>query len=103
MRYTVEISVRGQITETRDLGEKTVIGRGSQADLIIANDGISRKHLLIEVVDGEKVYLTDLASANGTLIASQKLNPHEKLEFSTFFMPIKLSKEITLMIVQNAY
>lgn len=48
-------------------GPVTVIGRGSEADIIVDDPGISRRHLEIRVTpDG--VIATDLGSTNGTYV-----------------------------------
>lgn len=52
--------VRHPLTRSR-----TVIGRGSEADITLDDTGTSRKHLEI-LWDGERAQLTDLGSTNGT-------------------------------------
>lgn len=48
-------------------GPVTVIGRGSEADIIVDDSGVSRRHLEIRVTpDG--VIATDLGSTNGTYV-----------------------------------
>ncbi len=44
---------------------RTVIGRGSEADITLDDSGTSRKHLEI-LWDGERAQITDLGSTNGT-------------------------------------
>ncbi|HET6284418.1 MAG TPA: GGDEF domain-containing protein [Polyangia bacterium] len=44
---------------------ETVIGRDTEADLRVADDGVSRRHALL-VQDGASVILRDLGSTNGT-------------------------------------
>lgn len=53
---------------------RTVIGRGSDADITIADAGSSRKHAEV-LWDGERAMLRDLGSTNGT-----KLNGHKVRE-----------------------
>ncbi|MCS5495350.1 FhaA domain-containing protein [Curtobacterium flaccumfaciens] len=49
---------------------RTVIGRGSDADITIADTGTSRKH--VEVLwDGKHVQATDLGSTNGSKLNGQ--------------------------------
>lgn len=49
---------------------RTVIGRGSDADITIADTGTSRKH--VEVLwDGEHAQATDLGSTNGSKLNGQ--------------------------------
>ena len=52
--------VRHPLTRSR-----TVIGRGSEADITLDDTGTSRKHLEI-LWDGERAQITDLGSTNGT-------------------------------------
>ena len=57
---------RHTITKSR-----TVIGRGSDADITVADPGTSRKH--IEVLwDGERAMVRDLGSTNGSLLEGQR-------------------------------
>lgn len=51
---------------------RTVIGRGSDADITIADAGSSRKHAEI-LWDGERAMFRDLGSTNGTKVNGQKL------------------------------
>jgi len=44
---------------------RTIIGRGSEADITIADTGTSRKHIEI-LWDGERAQVTDLGSTNGS-------------------------------------
>ncbi|MCC2028463.1 FhaA domain-containing protein [Microbacterium tenebrionis] len=51
---------------------RTVIGRGSDADITIADAGSSRKH--VEVLwDGERAMMRDLGSTNGTKVNGEKV------------------------------
>lgn len=49
---------------------RTVIGRGSDADITIPDSGTSRKHVEI-LWDGERALVRDLGSTNGTMLDSQ--------------------------------
>lgn len=51
---------------------RTVIGRGSDADITIADAGSSRRHAEI-LWDGERGLLRDLGSTNGTKVDGQKV------------------------------
>lgn len=51
---------------------RTVIGRGSDADITIADAGSSRKHAEI-LWDGERAMMRDLGSTNGTKVNGQKV------------------------------
>jgi len=51
---------------------RTVIGRGSDADITVADSGTSRKHVEI-LWDGERAMVRDLQSTNGTLLNGRKV------------------------------
>src|SRR5580698_10856820 len=57
-------------------GEKTVIGRGQKAQIRLLDDGISREHAQV-VVEGNKIYLQDLGSTNGTFCNGLKVDRKE--------------------------
>ena len=49
-----------------------IIGRSSQADIVIPHEGMSRKHCLIENKNGQ-LFITDLESANGVFIDEKRI------------------------------
>ena len=53
-------------------GPVTVIGRGSEADIIIDDPGVSRRHLEIRVTP-DAVVATDLDSTNGTFVEGHQV------------------------------
>ena len=50
----------------------TVIGRGAEADLRLADTGVSRAHAEVRR-DGAEVRITDLGSTNGTLVNGHRI------------------------------
>ncbi|MFF8187038.1 FhaA domain-containing protein [Microbacterium sp. NPDC016588] len=52
---------------------RTVIGRGSDADITIPDAGTSRKHVEI-LWDGERAMVRDLGSTNGTTLNGRKVS-----------------------------
>jgi hypothetical protein len=54
------------------LQERTVIGRGSEADITVDDAGISRRHLEI-VWDGRRAEARDLGSTNGSTLNGARL------------------------------
>jgi hypothetical protein len=54
------------------LSARTVIGRGSEADITVDDTGISRKHLEI-VWDGRRAEARDLGSTNGSTLNGARL------------------------------
>ncbi|WP_336632027.1 MULTISPECIES: DUF3662 and FHA domain-containing protein [unclassified Microbacterium] len=54
------------------LSGRTVIGRGSDADITISDAGTSRRHVEI-LWDGERAMVRDLGSTNGTQVDGRKV------------------------------
>ncbi len=62
---------RGKRTAFRK--EKILIGRAN-ADLVIQDADVSRRHAVLELSEGNQVVLRDLASANGTFVNDRKIS-----------------------------
>jgi pSer/pThr/pTyr-binding forkhead associated (FHA) protein len=75
---------------------KIIIGRSSECDIVLKQDGMSRKHLIIEVKD-ETIYITDLNSANGVLINNEKIPPEQATEYLTF-LPLSICANTQIQI-----
>lgn len=56
-------------------GRKTVIGRGSDAHVVIDARGVSRQHCEI-LWDGKRAEITDLGSTNGTTLDGVRISRH---------------------------
>ncbi|GAA1655142.1 FhaA domain-containing protein [Georgenia ruanii] len=54
-------------------GPVTVIGRGSEADIVVDDSGVSRRHLEIRVTPGG-IIATDLGSTNGTYVEGHRID-----------------------------
>lgn len=54
-------------------GAVTVVGRGSEADLVVDDAGVSRRHLEIRVTP-RGVVATDLGSTNGSFVEGHKID-----------------------------
>jgi len=54
-------------------GATTVIGRGTESDIVVDDNGVSRRHIRFEVTP-EGTILTDLGSTNGTFVEEQRVN-----------------------------
>ncbi len=50
----------------------TLIGRGQDADIRLADTGVSRRHAVVRY-DGQAVLIEDLGSTNGTLVNGQRV------------------------------
>ena len=64
-------------------GQEVTIGRSSQADIIIRNRYISKKHLSLSLDDHGSVIARDLNSTNGTYLGGKKLEPGIPHELGT--------------------
>ncbi|MCK5404004.1 MAG: FHA domain-containing protein, partial [Desulfobulbaceae bacterium] len=53
-------------------GSSLTIGRSADADVVVDNTAISRKHTSLGLKDGI-YYLSDLGSLNGTFVNGQKI------------------------------
>ena len=58
--------------------KEMTIGRDPNADISVADQGISRKHAKVTKEEG-KVRLTDLGSSNGTFINDKRLQPGDSV------------------------
>ena len=63
-------------------GPVTVIGRGSEADIIVDDPGVSRRHLEIQVGPGG-VVATDLGSTNGLFVEGHQVPAATLLDGNT--------------------
>jgi pSer/pThr/pTyr-binding forkhead associated (FHA) protein len=52
---------------------RVIIGRGEEADVDLDDQGVSRKHAVIEVQSREQAYISDLASQNGTWLNGMRI------------------------------
>lgn len=70
------ITIKGQGQEERivPIAERAILlGRGSDADIALADSSVSRRHGEITVVDGVHRY-TDLGSTNGSTVAGRPIS-----------------------------
>lgn len=65
----------GQVVRLGHTGV-VVIGRGSDAQLVLHDDGISRNHARIVVGPGGSLRLEDMGSRNGTFVAEVRVTRH---------------------------
>src|SRR5690606_33863677 len=63
-------------------GPVTVIGRGSEADIIVDDPGVSRRHLEIQVTE-QGTIATDLGSTNGTFVEGHRVPAATLLDGNT--------------------
>lgn len=71
--YLVVMSGRAVGRMYRLRAEGLVLGRSSSADVVLDDEGVSRHHAKIEIVDG-RVRVRDLDSTNGTFVEAERVN-----------------------------
>ncbi len=59
-------------------GKKMIIGRGSDADVVIDNTAVSRHHTAFELISND-YFIEDLGSLNGTFINGNKITERTAL------------------------
>jgi pSer/pThr/pTyr-binding forkhead associated (FHA) protein len=68
---------------THEVFERTFkIGRSENCRVSLDNEGFSREHCLIEVIDGA-LYITDLGSKNGIYINHVRIPPKLRVSYDT--------------------
>jgi pSer/pThr/pTyr-binding forkhead associated (FHA) protein len=50
----------------------TVIGRGAEADVVLDDAGVSRRHAEVHT-DGDRAWTVDLGSTNGTFVDGERV------------------------------
>ena len=66
-------------------GAVTVVGRGSEADIVVDDAGVSRRHLEIRVTPGG-VIATDLGSTNGTFVEGHRIDAATLVDGNTIMV-----------------
>jgi len=66
-------------TAAHPIVTELVIGRGEQADLLLADITVSRRHASVRQ-DGHTVVVTDLDSANGTYVNDERVYDGTRVE-----------------------
>jgi DNA-binding NtrC family response regulator len=73
----VKLGERADV-RTLDEGSKLVFGRGDEADIVVDDTRVSRRHAEIELCDGRLV-VRDLGSRNGTRVGAVVLRGEERV------------------------
>jgi len=75
------LAVALEVVEGPDKGEKlkitrrsSIIGRSSEADLILEDPRVSKRHCQVEIHNKDKMTIKDLASANGTRLNNRYIS-----------------------------
>jgi hypothetical protein len=69
---SVSLDVAGHSYQVRS--PVTVLGRGAEADVVVDDAGVSRRHAEVHT-DGQQVRVVDLGSTNGTFVDGERVGP----------------------------
>jgi len=73
VRPVIIVTLNGKEIERKELDQDLVaVGRDMDNDIVINNLSVSRCHAIIQIRDG-KIFVKDMASANGTFVNGQKI------------------------------
>lgn len=76
---------------------KIIIGRSNDCDLVLADMTVSRRHAEIEMIDSNRLLLTDCQSTHGTFVIrggneqkvkQQIITKHDNLRFGNIRIPV---------------
>lgn len=80
-------------------GDLVIIGRGPESNIRVGDQSVSRRHLEI-IRKGNKYFIKDLHSKNGTYVDGEKIEPGKPFEIVQG-LPIAIGK--TLFCIGEAY
>ena len=59
-----------------EIKHKMTIGRVAPADVVLDEEGVSRRHAQVEILQGGVIRVTDLDSSNGIRVAGRRVKFH---------------------------
>lgn len=62
----------GSVLTLKD--DQTIVGRDPACDMVLRDDGISRRHVRVRRIDSQHIEITDLGSTNGTFVGGEKVS-----------------------------
>jgi len=78
---------------------KTIIGSDLSCDIVVSEDQISRKHLIIQKEE-ENYFVIDQGSTNGSYLNEERLIPGRRVEFTSYF-PVRLGSSVLVSLVSD--
>lgn len=76
--------------KTFGIADNTVLGRDAEADVVLADRELSRRHARIRLENGGAV-VEDLGSTNGTYLGQRKIDSPVPLEIG---VPLRIGKTV---------
>jgi pSer/pThr/pTyr-binding forkhead associated (FHA) protein len=92
-----------EVIEGPDAGMKTQFSKGNMvigrlnADVVLKDSDISRRHALVEAYTRDKIFIKDLASTNGTFVNGQKVT-YDKLKHGD---KVRVGKTVLKFLVEE--
>lgn len=85
---------------------KMTIGRAAPVDVVLDEEGVSRRHAQVELLAGGVVRVTDLDSSNGIRVAGRRVKLHalrdgERLRLGDAVLTLVHFDDNTSLLVQN--
>lgn len=84
MHLTLKL-LNGEVMETTVESDVVTIGRSPKCLVQVPQDGISRQHVQIELINGE-LFITDTNSTNGVYIDNVKIEANKKIPYQTYLL-----------------
>lgn len=78
---------------------KTTIGSDLTCDIVVSEDQISRKHIVIHK-EGDEFFVIDQGSTNGSYLNEERLIPGRRVEFTSYF-PVRLGSSVLVSLVSD--
>lgn len=100
MRIEIVLGHDGSPTHYQIERNELIIGSSTQCDVVLARPEISRRHLSL-LVRGNKFFVIDHNSTNGTFLHEEKIEPGQKVEWQTY-IPMRLATGVIMTLVEDA-
>jgi DNA-binding NtrC family response regulator len=91
----VVLGIHGLARHPMPARGRVVIGRAPDADVVLADASVSRRHAAIEL--GDQLAIEDLGSANGTAVRGRRVDARTPLDFGD---PVQLGS-LTVLVVRD--
>lgn len=107
--WLVVVSGAGSIGKTYRLRHHLVLGRSSQCDVHIDEDGVSRRHSQLEITPEGTVQIVDLESRNGTFVNGEQvsrrtLSDGDKIQIgTTTILKLSYQDDLDEALQRNLY
>ncbi|HZN94406.1 MAG TPA: GGDEF domain-containing protein [Myxococcales bacterium] len=107
--YLIVVAGKSSVGKMFPINGELVIGRAGSADIVLDDDGVSRRHARVKLLPTGHVELEDLNSTNGTYylgerISSQMLKDGDKVQIgSTAVLKFSYQDQLEEALQKNLY